>query len=261
MPVDGDLRDINELREGLSWRIGLYGQDVSTDTVNNIIVVLHDYGGDHSSVKPMVKKHFADPQTALLCLGGIHRLRPTSGQVGGLYWTDEQNGNSYHRAVRLILEHVIGKILVEKCNFPPSNIALLGHGQGGSVALAIAAVCETTRLGGVVTIDGPLPEYIIPSTTPRIPTPVLMIGGRLGALTPQAEQRARDLFLHVDVDLRAGVEVLPNAELLASKGDSDEIRTAKDFLAHSLRQEEWETQTVLTFGKSLKVYHCLLLLK
>lgn len=260
MPVDGDLRDIHELREGLSWRIGLYGQDVSTDTVNNIIVVLHDYGGDHSSVKPMVKKHFADPQTALLCLGGIHRLRPTSGQVGGLYWTDEQNGNSYHRAVRLILEHVIGKILVEKCNFPPSNIALLGHGQGGSVALAIAAVWETTRLGGVVTIDGPPPEYIIPSTTPRIPTPVLMIGGRLGALTPQAEQRARDLFLHVDVDLRAGVDVLPIAELLASKGDSDEIRTAKDFLAHSLRQEEWETQTVLTFGKSVKIYYCLLLL-
>jgi predicted esterase len=254
MPVDDDLKDVHELREGLSWRIGLYGQDASKDTVNNIIVVLHDYGGDHSSVKPMVKKHFADPQTALLCLGGIHRLRPASGQVGGLYWTDEPNGNSYHRAVRLILEHVIGKVLVEKCNFPPSNIALLGHGQGGSVALAIAAIWETTRLGGVITIDGPPPEYIIPSTTPRIPTPVLMVGGRLGALTPQAEQRAKDLFLHVDVDLRPGVNMLPIAQLLASKGDSDEIKTAKDFLAHSLRQEEWETQTVLTFGKSVKVY-------
>jgi hypothetical protein len=81
-----------------------------------------------------------------------------------------------------------------------------------------------------------------------------MVGGRLGALTPQAEQRAKDLFLHVDVDLRPGVNMLPIAQLLASKGDSDEIKTAKDFLAHSLRQEEWETQTVLTFGKSVKVY-------
>jgi predicted esterase len=254
MPVDDDLKDIRELREGLSWKIGLYGQDASKDTVNNIIVVLHDYGGDHSSVKPMVKKHFADPQTALICLGGIHRLRPTSGQVGGLYWTDEPNGNSYHRAVRLILEQVIGKVLIEKCNFPPSNIALLGHGQGGSVSLAIAAVWETTRLGGVITIDGPLPEYMIPSTTPRIPTPVLMVGGRLGALTPQAEQKAKDLFLHVDVDLRPGVDMLSIAQLEASNGDFDEIKTAKDFLAHSLRQEEWETQTVLTFGKSVKVY-------
>jgi len=79
-----------------------------------------------------------------------------------------------------------------------------------------------------------------------------MIGGRLGALTPQAEQRAKDLFLHVDVDLRPGVEVLPLAQLLDSTADSDEIKTAKDFLAHSLRQEEWETQTILTFGKSVK---------
>jgi predicted esterase len=222
----------------------------SEDTVNNIIVVLHDYGGGHSSVKPMVKKHFADPQTPLLCLGGIHHLRPISGgQVGGLYWTDEPNGNSYHRAVRLILEHVIGKVLIEKCNFPSRNIALLGHGQGGTVALAIAAVWETTRLGGVITIDGPPPEYIAYSQTCRIPTPVLMIGGRLGFITPQAEKKAKDLFLHVDVDLRPGVEVLPIAQLLESKGDSDEIKTAKDFLAHSLGQEEWETQTVLTFGK------------
>ena len=256
MPVDDDFKNTAEIQQSLSWKIGLYGQNSSVDTVKNIIIVLHDYGGDDSSIKPIIKKHFADPQTAVLCLGGTYRLRTTVGQGAGLCWTDEPNGISYHQAVSLIVNKVIGTVIIEKCNFPPSRIAFIGHGQGGSLALAIAAVLETTRLGGVITIDGPPPEYIIPPTSPRIPTPILMIGGKLGALTPQVEQRVKGLFLHVDVNLRHNVSMLPLSQLLASNGELDEIKTAKDFLAHSLRQEEWETQAVLTLGKLVKVYWC-----
>jgi predicted esterase len=247
IPVDDDLRAIRELQDGLSWKIGAYGDERFRNDITNIIIVLHDYGGVEWSLKALVKKHLAHSETAFLFLGGINRIRLVSGgQMGGLHWADDHpDSNSYHRAVRLILEHVISKVLIKKCNFAPCNIAILGHGQGGTVALAIAAVWDTTRLGGIITIDGPPPEYITHNQPTRSPTPVLIIGGRLGAITPQAEQRVNELFLYVDTDLRPRVDGL-SVDLLTN---SEEIRTAQDFLAHSLRQEEWETQAVLTFGR------------
>ncbi|KAE8449128.1 hypothetical protein EG329_008512 [Mollisiaceae sp. DMI_Dod_QoI] len=261
LPSDADLSAFPEIQDSLSWKIRTYRNDTSQSIIQSIIIVLHDHGGDHDSVKPLAKNHIAHPQTAFLCLGGISRLHPVQGQNGGLNWADEPNGNTYHRAVRLILEHVIGKVLVETCNFSPKNIAILGHGQGGSVALAIASIWDTTRFGGIITIDGAPPKYITSPRAARNPTPALLIGGELGTITRSAEQKTRDLFIYVDKSLRPGAVAIP-VDLLFQPEGSDEIDTIKDFLAHSLRQEEWETQTVLTFdGGGIRGYGSLLIVK
>jgi predicted esterase len=255
IPVEGDFEEIPEINRSLSWRIGVFGTNGNSDAIKHIVVVLHDHDGDHSSVKPLVRNHLAHPEIAFLCLGGINRLRPVhGGQTGGLDWADEPNGHTYHRAVQLVLEQVIGKVLIDKCNFAPRNIALLGHGQGGSVALTIASVWETTRFGGVITIDSALPGYIPNPEAPRNPTPVLMVGGELGVTTPQAEHKVKQLFLYVDVNLHPEVETLSLAQLVTSDNYSEEIKTLQDFLAHCLREEEWETQTVLTFGKLIEIW-------
>jgi predicted esterase len=244
IPADKDLQEIRELQQGLSWRIRTYNEAAARSNITRIVVVLHDCGGVDNSLKSWVKQHLTHSETAFIFLDGTHRTYAgSSSQTCG--WADDHpDGNSYHRAVYLLLEHVISKVLIEKCNFSPCNIAILGHGCGGTVALTIGAVWETTRLGGIITIDGPLPEYIGRPTATRNPTPVLILGGRLGVITPQAEQRIKDIFLYVDTELRLGVAELE----LESLNNSVEIDIVKDFLAHSLRREEWETQAVMTLG-------------
>jgi hypothetical protein len=81
-----------------------------------------------------------------------------------------------------------------------------------------------------------------------------MVGGELGVTTPQAEHKVKQLFLYVDVNLHPEVETLSLAQLVTSDNYSEEIKTLQDFLAHCLREEEWETQTVLTFGKLIEIW-------
>ncbi|KAH6719339.1 acyl transferase/acyl hydrolase/lysophospholipase [Leptodontidium sp. MPI-SDFR-AT-0119] len=259
LPKDEDLSEIQEVKHGLSWKIRHYNGETHPGSTANIVLVLHDDGGDETALKPLAKKHLAHPETAFLFLGGITRIRSkSSGQVQGLQWADDLDGNTYQRATRLVLEYVVCRVLISKCNFAPKDIAFIGQGQGGTVALTIASVWDTTRLGGIITIDGPPPEYIACPQTPRNPTPVLVLGGKLGVINPEAEQRIRDMFLFVDTGLQSGVRKLQ----LNPSVSSEETQLAQDFLAHSLRQEEWKTQAVLAFdGGGIRGYGSLLIMK
>lgn len=248
IPVDSDLTEIPEIVENLSWKIRVYKDSPYQSDITSVVIVLHDYDGDESSLKPFVKKHLKQSQTVFLFLGGLRRIRTSSGGQGvGLSWADDPpDGSSYLKAARLIVEQIICKILISKCNFVPPNIALLGQGQGGTLALTIATIWDKTRIGGVITVDGPAPEYLPRPQSPQTPTPVLILGGKLGPLSPQAEQRIKDLFIYVDSELQPGTDLV---RLSSSVSDIDEARIIQEFLAHSLRQEEWETQAVLAFGK------------
>jgi predicted esterase len=255
LPKDEDFKEFPDVHKNLSWKIKVYSDKEPPHAVDitSIIILLHDHNGDESTLKAFTKKHLAQPQTALLFLGGLCRIRgPTNGEVFGLSWADESpDGIHYHDASRIILKHVIGRILVSKCNFSPSNIAILGQGQGGTLALTIASIWNTTRFGGVITVDGPAPEYTSQSPQlPRSPTPILILGGKLGLMNPQAEQRIKDLFTYVDTELRPGAT---SVRLSSTMSDEDEIETIHDFLDHSLRQQEWETQTILAFGKPVHI--------
>lgn len=235
-PTNADFESISELKTSLSWEIRTYNSGGTDKSVTNVVVFLHDSGGNESSWMPFAKKHLGHPQTVLVFLGGIS-------------WSDEEpDGNNFLMATRLIMEFVVHGILVEKCNFNSGDIALIGHDQGGIAALTMACAWSQTVLGGVVSIDGPLPDYIIRhASVVKIPTPILLIGGKLGVLTPQSEQKIRDLFLHVDAHLQPDVQVL-QLDVLTN---SEEARYVAEFLDYALRHEEWETQAVLTFGKSI----------
>jgi len=249
LPMDEDFKAIRELRKGLvTWKVKVYPEEKTEPIITKIILVLHDQGGEELSLKPFIKQQLPQQDAAFVFLGGRKRMSKELG--GGLWWADDHlDGLSFHESTRLILDCVTNKVLISRCNFAPSNIALLGHGQGGSVALSIAAICGSIRLGGVITVDGPAPDYIRPQIAGN-PTPVLVLGGKLGVITPQAEKNVRDLFQFVDLYLRPGAEKV----LLDSDNGREEGVAMRGFLAHSLGREEWETQAVLALGMYYLLY-------
>ena len=245
-PLDSDFSSVANVSDNLSWEIRRYGASQADSDVAYVVICLHDSGRDESAWIPFAKQHLAHPQTTFLFLGGIKRIRaPANGQGMGLYWSDDgPDGNTFQRATRLILEEIVIGILITKCNIPPRNIALIGEGQGGTAALTMACAWGATRLGGIVSLNGPCPEYIISQMQyPKIPTPVLLLGGDLGHISPHAAHKIRHLFLHVDIQLQTGTQDF------ALNNKSDGAQMVSEFLAHALRQEEWETQAILTLGK------------
>ena len=86
----------------------------------------------------------------------------------------------FERAARLVMDKLVRETLLEKCGWEMSDIMLFGFGQGGSVALGLAAQLgagqrvvdvgdEEEKSGGgkafkgVVSLGGPLPKSMIPS--------------------------------------------------------------------------------------------------
>jgi len=149
---------------------------------------------------------------------------------------------TFEKSTMQIGLEVITKVLIKKCGFRAKNIALVGHDQGGSAALAIAAACWQTQFGGVVSIGGRLPSDF-PEQFPtenRSLTHVLLLGGGLGDLNNKEIDRIETTFVGTTRAQTAGksddFEVINDAKL-------------KEFLAHHLLREEWTKEAVVTFGK------------
>jgi predicted esterase len=137
---------------------------------------------------------------------------------------------------------VITDVLVRKCGFKPRDIAIVGHDQGGSAALAVAAACWKTKFGGVVTIGGALPSDF-PDLVDGVKslTHVLLLGGKLGDIDNKEAARIGRVFAGTTLALKQD-----------KSDDFDDIDEAAlvGFLAHQLRREEWTKEAVITFGES-----------
>jgi len=164
---------------------------------------------------------------------------------------------TYGRCVEQIGIEVISDVLIKKCGFAARDIAIVGHDQGGTAALAVAAACWETKFGGVVSIGGPLPNDFPDRIGSQ--THVLLLGGTLGDLKDRTEcARIKKTF--------AGVtQALKEYESPASGDEDDTIDIGgddynniedgelKEFVAHQLRREEWEKEAVITFGESSRI--------
>jgi len=275
----------------------------AAQNVQQVIIVLHNYGSDLAALGDFSKKHLLGPRTACIVVRGIRNL-----ECGGSYcWSDEgdfvggkkralqytrtrrQNPNGVNQSnegqasgarddiedaedeeeqgedhpITAICEapeeeacsptftestncigiEIITKVLIKQCGFRPGNIAIVGHDQGGTAALAVAAACWQTKFGGVVSIGGGL-QSDFPSDFPnysKARTNVLLLGGQLGDLNPKEVARIKTSFSRVENALKADKD-----------DDLDAIDEEKlaEFLAHQLGREEWTKETVITFGES-----------
>ena len=214
--------------------------DPTDEPVEHCVILLHDIANNEKHLQHLAKclqKHHAQIAFILLrgpCALGNHRYD----------WADtEREGDeSFIHASRIVLESVIRDVLINKCNFHPRNVVILGRGQGGMAALAAAASWTEIEFGGVVSIGGPLPTYIREDRSPKAKTPTLFLRDSLMGIDDVALRDIEATFIHSDND------ILSEEPLLAS---SEHLRPLLQFFAHRLRQDEWTKQAVISFGTIL----------
>lgn len=204
----------------------------------NILILLHGLG-DHHEPFATLGARFNFPETACIALRAPNQL-PFS--ETGFHWGDDLIFDSstggldmdtgFAKATELF-KTVIDEVLVGKCGWPRRAIFFFGFGQGGMVALNMAAKLPGNdpegEYGGVISIGGPLP-HSAPSPHPKAKTPVIVLGAAKNtAITDAAESRIRNVFeasTIVHWKGRTGDGMMQNAE---------ETRPIMEFIARRLR--------------------------
>lgn len=172
------------------------------------MLLLHGLGDTHAPFASFASK-LNLPETACISLRGPAKL---PFDLEGYHWGDdivfdEGNGEmdvdtGFKRATKLVLEEIIKQSLVGKCGYKAREIMLFGFGQGGMVALNVAAeIGREDELGGVVSIGGALPSSApLPEVGKKSRTPVIACkGNRKSAVKEANVDKLKDTFEFVEV--------------------------------------------------------------
>lgn len=171
------------------------------ESTTAILIVLHGLGDTHASFAGFARGMNLPGVLAITVRGTaplpLGMLPP--GKEEGWHWGDDllmgQGGDGdgldpdpgFERAVRTVLDELVGGVLVGKCGWERSDVLLFGFGQGGSLALGLASrigaparvteIHESSsqssrpessgRFKGVVSIGGPLPMSTVSTVSSR----------------------------------------------------------------------------------------------
>lgn len=183
------------------------------------------------------------PESVFIMLRALQSSSPDRNSRLYAYQAEAEDGGGdtgILKETRTILVDVIKNGLIAKCRFPPRNIMILGHCQGGTAALAATALWEEIEFGGVISVGGAMPAVAPQTSTMKAKTPALILSGALGNINESALRRIREHFTYVEPDIRRNSnDNIPEAE---------DIGVLLDFFAYRFRGEEWTKQAVLSFG-------------
>ena len=132
--------------------------------------------------------------------------------LGGFHWGDdivfdEATGDidpdaGYTKSRDVVFERLIKQTLLAKCGYKLREVIIYGFGQGGTVALNVAASIgsESEGLGGVISIGGPLVSNVTITSSKKATTPVLVCKSKVkSAIRDSDEAKLKDAFEHVQV--------------------------------------------------------------
>ncbi|KAL9612716.1 MAG: hypothetical protein Q9167_002707 [Letrouitia subvulpina] len=183
----------------------------------NVLLFLHGLGDTHTPFTRLATQ-LALPET--VCLS-FRAPSPLPFDLGGFHWGDDilfddsatgaagpiEYDSGFAKACRVIGEEVVQGVLVQKCGYRTTDIFILGLGQGGMVALALACklhnnnATESTAssagkagagaLGGIISIGGFLPSSCAVEDKGKLGTPLLALGGK--AETLMTEEKVEGL--------------------------------------------------------------------
>ena len=215
----------------------------SVQPVESCIILMHNLASSEASLERHVEVlRSKQPQSAFILLRGVQLIEPGN---SGYHWADANGmmGEGFIRTSRVILEDIIRDGLIAKCGFPPRDIVVLGHGQGGMAALAAIACWNSIEFGGVVSFGGPMPGYAQLPLNVKAKTVALIYGATHGDITPSALQQIKENFSFTDHHISpSGYDTVPVSD--------KEIAPLLEFFAHRLKREEWKRQAVISFGKN-----------
>lgn len=142
----------------------------------------------------------------------------------------------------MILREVTQQVFVNQCRFQPRNILLLGHGLGGSAALAAVAAWYEIEFAGVVSIGGRMSEAHYPPAGHKVKTPALVLSGTSDIVDDEALKCICESFGFVNYDLEVGATV-------ACPERKEVVDLLVPYFSYRWGQVEWMKQAVISFGR------------
>jgi predicted esterase len=216
----------------------------STTPAPNILLLLHGLGDTAASFTKFAQA-IRLPETTIVTLQGT---APLPFDLGGFHWGDDVSFDSATGALDMdagltrstkTLVSVVRETLVQKCGYALREIMMLGFGQGGMAALAVArelglkgnGTGEVGTLSGVISIGAPYP-LSGSRAGDKNRSPVLLVAGRDSvAVSDEAVRRTKQVFEFVEVSR------------YARKGDGmpssrEEMLPVMQFFARRLRSRQ-----------------------
>ena len=218
----------------------------SNDQPANILILLHGLGDSNASFTRLGTQ-LALPET---CCISLCAPTPLPFELGGFHWGDDvifdsANGGmefdtGFSKALKMIQHDIIEDGLIKSCGYRARDVVLFGFGQGGMVALAVAA-SMLEELGGVTSIGGPSPATM-QSASEKRKTPVLILGGA-----------SKTLITRIAIDTTKKHFQTVNYHKWAKQGDGmpqnrDEMMPIMQFFSRRLRSRKGVPGNAIEIG-------------
>ncbi|KAF1346081.1 Alpha/Beta hydrolase protein [Delphinella strobiligena] len=175
----------------------------SSQKPTNVLILFHGMGDTHAPFANLGTQMNL-PETACL---SIKALEPLPFEPGSFHWSDDlifdnsvgaiDPDGGFKKITPKIMKDIVQDGLIRNCGYKARDIMLFGFGQGGMIALNIAATLGE-ELAGVVSVGGALPAEAPASLKPQCKTPVLVCAGTESPwVTSSAEEKLRKVFTSV----------------------------------------------------------------
>ncbi|PHH79009.1 hypothetical protein CDD80_5862 [Ophiocordyceps camponoti-rufipedis] len=211
------------------------------ESTTAILILLHGLGDSEIPFAGFARA-MALPGVLAISVRGVAPL-PSALMLSGadgahFHWGDDltfdsQTGDvdadpGFQQARRVIVDGLIRGVLVQKCGWDLDDVLLFGFGQGGSLALGLASRLReagSDTFKGVVSIGGPLPVSMVPTTSSRTKSDTKVL---LCQLDEDAVDAVESEFSHVKV-------VKWKRRDVAMPRDRDEMLPIMKFFADQLK--------------------------
>ncbi|RDA94464.1 hypothetical protein CP533_2233 [Ophiocordyceps camponoti-saundersi (nom. inval.)] len=207
------------------------------ESTTAFLILLHGLGDSEAPFASFARA-MALPGVLAISVRGVAPLPSallSEGDGSNFHWGDDLTIDpgtgdidpdpGFHRASQAIIEKLIRGVLVEYCGWELDDVILFGFGQGGSLALGLASQLRDETLKGVVSIGGPLPVSMVPTTSARVKTDTK-------ALLCQLDE---DMVDAVESEFKDVTVVRWKRQDVAMPCNRDEMLPIMKFLAERLR--------------------------
>ncbi|KAF4120228.1 putative esterase [Geosmithia morbida] len=181
VPVESDFAD---LQATVPHKLHFPSPPESTTA---LMLVFHGLGDTHTNFSAFAPSTNL-PGVMAVTVRGTSRLPDSLGLgIEGFHWGDDliidqatgdlDDDAGFDKAEKVIMDEVLGRVIIGECGWETTDVLLFGFGQGGTLALGLAAKLadQNGKFKGAVSVGGSMPASMAPKSGKKSATEVLVV--------------------------------------------------------------------------------------